>query len=505
MSYVLGIDSGLTVTKAAIFDTQGTQVAVAKRSVTQLMPEPYHVERDMDHLWVQTSAAIREALQISGLAARDIVAVSQTAHGDGLYLLDQARQPLGMGILSLDGRAQSVVDDWKANGTSARCLTLSGQMPHASAPSAILAWVKANDPARYAKIAHVLSCKDWLRFRLTAKIGTDRTEASTSFTNVQTQAYDPEICDVFALPEIAPALPRMHHSAEIAGHVTPKAAQETGLLAGTPVATGLHDVTASALGMGAHTPDCLAIVAGTYSINQIISEQPKISENWFCRNAIAPGLWNNMAISPASTTNYDWFVKTFCAFEAQEVERQGGSIHHVLAEEALKAGPSSICFHPYLFGSPFGSQANAGLLGLRGWHSRGDIIAAIFEGIVFNHRHHIDDLRDGLDVREVRLSGGISRNQAIPQLFADALGFPVSIAPVDETAAWGAALCAGASVDLFQDVSNASRTVASNSTLCSPSPDRQDALEHRYRVFRESALNLKPTWNRLNALSEPAK
>ena len=131
----------------------------------------------------------------------------------------------------------------------------------------------------------------------------------------------------------------------------------TGLAEGTPVACGLHDVTASALGMGGHEEGTLSIVAGTYSINEVVSSEPRIDQRWFCRNAIDAGRWNNMAISPASTANYDWFLDTFCRSEQDEDQTpSGGSIHELLASEidaALKR-PSTILFHPYLFGSPYG-------------------------------------------------------------------------------------------------------------------------------------------------------
>lgn len=499
MTFILGIDSGLSVTKAAIYDTRGNQICVARRNVKQLLPRAHHVERDMDHLWSETADAIREALQSGSIDPKKVLAISQAAHGDGLYLLDAKLRPLGNGILSLDSRAQPIVDQWAENETSQHCLTLTGQKPHASAPSAILAWIKANEPDRYRQIAHVLSCKDWLRFCLTGEIATDHTESSTSFTNVVTQAYDPAISSIFALNGIDAFLPSIAHSAEIVGEVTREASARTGLCVGTPVAAGLHDVTASALGMEAHKANCLAIIAGTYSINQIVSKGPKISENWFCRNAIEPGFWNNMAISPASTTNYDWFVKTFCATEMREADKHDTSIHQILAEEAAKATDTSVLFQPFLFGSPHGAQASASLMGMRGWHTRGDVVASILEGIVFNHRHHIDHLSDGFDVRAVRLSGGVSRNPLVPQLFADALGHSVEVSDVEEAAAWGAAICAGVSVGVFDTVSAASRVAVKKRVVFHPSPKRQNLLEHKYQTFQAAAEHMAPLWPRLNS------
>lgn len=118
MALLLGIDNGLTVTKAVIFEEDGTPVAVARRRVPQSFPEPRHVERDMAGLWTATAEAIREAIEKSGRPAGDIKAIAATAHGDGLYLLDGDKRPLGAGILSLDSRAGGIVDAWEKDGVA---------------------------------------------------------------------------------------------------------------------------------------------------------------------------------------------------------------------------------------------------------------------------------------------------------------------------------------------------------------------------------------------------
>ena len=75
---ILGIDNGLTVTKAVIFDATGRVLATARRRVAQVMPQPRHVERDMEDLWRQTAAAVAEAIAACGRPARDIGAVATT-------------------------------------------------------------------------------------------------------------------------------------------------------------------------------------------------------------------------------------------------------------------------------------------------------------------------------------------------------------------------------------------------------------------------------------------
>ncbi|UNK40384.1 carbohydrate kinase (plasmid) [Shinella sp. H4-D48] len=502
MPCILGIDSGLTVTKAVIFDTDGTVLSTARRRVPQLIPAPQHVERDMDCLWEATADAIREAVAACGRPASDIVAIAATAHGDGIYLLDKETRPLGNAIVSLDTRADAIADAWNSTEIGERSLALTGQKPHASAPSAILRWIRDNEPERYARIAHFIAAKDWLRFCLCGTIGTDRTEASTSFTDVRTQDYTDDALRLFGLDGLVGRQPPIAGSTEVVGGVTAATARLTGLVEGTLVMAGLHDVTASALGMGGYGEGVVAVIAGTYSINETVSRAPKVDARWFCRNGILPGEWNSMSISPASTANYDWFIDQFCAGDAKAAEAAGQSIHTILGKEfeAARGRPSSVFFHPYLFGSPFGGASSAGFYGLNAWHDRGDLVRSVLEGIAFNHRVHVEALRDGFEPSSARLTGGVSRNPAMAGLFADILGMPVTATRTEEAAAWGAALCAGAGAGLFASPTDDPRDLASIETIYQPDPDRQKAYDEKYRVFLDLAEAMKPLWPTLRRL-----
>jgi len=503
MPCVLGIDNGLTVTKAVVFDESGTVLSVARRRVPQIMPRPRHVERDMAGLWVATAEAIGEAVVGCGRPASDIAAVAATAHGDGLYLLDRENRPLGNGILSLDSRAGGTAARWAKDGTADAALARTGQLPHTPAFSTLLAFMRDHEPERFARIGKVLSCKDWLRFCLAGTVGTDLTEASTSFTNVRTQSYAPDILSIFGLEALQQALPEVALPDAQVGRVTEEAARITGLVAGTPVIAGLHDVTASALGIGGYGEGIAAIVAGTYSINETVSLEPRADARWLCRNGLKPGEWHNMAISPASAANYDWFLDTLCGVERRAAEAEGRSIHAALGPEleAAFARPSTLLFHPYLFGSPHGPEASAGFLGLRGWHDRGDMLRAVIEGIAFNHRVHVDALRDGFPLTQARLTGGISRNPVFAQLFADALGMPVTVTETEEAAAWGAALCAGSGVGLFASPLHDPRDLSAIGRTYAPDPDRSGALADRYRLHCDIAATLAPMWPAIEALA----
>ena len=87
--YLLGVDSGNTVSKAAIFDLEGREVQVAIRKIEPQYPHPGWTERSMDALWHDTAEAIREAIEGSGIDPKQIVGIGSTGHGNGLYLLDK--------------------------------------------------------------------------------------------------------------------------------------------------------------------------------------------------------------------------------------------------------------------------------------------------------------------------------------------------------------------------------------------------------------------------------
>jgi L-xylulokinase len=296
----------------------------------------------------------------------------------------------------------------------------------------------------------------------------------------------------------------MSRSDEIIGGVSQECANRTGLVPETPVVGGLHDVTASALGVGGLKIGTVAVVAGTYSINETLSSKPNVDKSWFCRNGIAPGEWNNMSISPASTANYDWFLDKLCPAERLEAEKTGRSIHDMLRPEidAALAKPSTALFHPYLFGSPYGAMASGAFFGLRGWQERGDMLRAVWEGIAFNHRIHVDHLKSGFEISAARLTGGVSRSPSFAQMFANVLGMPVTVTDTDEAAAWGAALCAGKGAGVFADVYSDPRDLDAIGRTYTPDAARSEQYEKRYALFKEIASALGPIWPKIDALTD---
>lgn len=495
-SYLMGLDSGLTVTKAVIFREDGTVVAMARREVAQIKATPRQVERDMAAHWQASAEAIHEALakaaEVEGAPVKP-AALSVAGHGDGLYLLDKAGAPLGFAATSLDSRAQGLIESWDETGISDRALELTGQRPFASSPAPLLAHLRQHEPQRFAAIGNILSCKDWLRYCLTGKIATDFTEASFAFTDVRTQHYSKAALDLFGMSELWPALAPVLMPAEIAGTVTEEAARMTGLAAGTPVTTGLHDVTACAVGTGTVGPGVMAMIAGTYSINEMLVDSPRVAAGWHARNGLEPGSWMLMSISPSSSANLDWFVS-----EAGRDTQTENSPFDALQREidAIADQPSEIVYLPYLYGSPHPRDVAGAFFGLRGWHGRGHMLRAVAEGIVFNHRHHADLIDPEGVITRVRLTGGSSRNPYFGQLFADVLNRQIEVPLLEEAGALGVAIAAGIGVGIYSNWEDAARRTMPEIRSYRPG-EAVGALNTgyaRYRAASDAALAWQDKW-----------
>ncbi len=501
--YLLGIDSGSTVTKAALYDLGGKEIAVATGKTDTEYPHPGWTERDMERLWASTAGAIRNVLLKSKVKPEEIAGIGNTGHGNGLYPLDKTGQPLRPGIQSMDSRAGEIIAEWNQVGLHSKVFPFTIQSFWAAQPNALLAWLKKHEPENYERIGAVLMVKDYIKYRLTGEISGDFTDMSaTSLMDVRNKCYSRDLLALYDLAEIYEALPPLKESWQVAGCVTRTAAQETGLAAGTSVVGGLFDVDASAIGCGAVKPGEACIVAGTWSINEVITREPIVAPDLFMTTVFADSdLFLSIEGSATSATNLEWFVAQCCGDERAEAERRGVSVYEVCNEEVARVPPDStnIVFHPFLYGSNVQVNARAGFYGIAGWHTRAHLLRALYEGVVFGHLSHIEKLRTaGARIESVRLAGGGSRSEVWTQIFADTLQLPMQVSDGNELGARGAALSAGIGAGVYRDYAQAveqavrivrvQETVAANTGLY---------LE-RYAAYRRLIEAMQTPWQELS-------
>lgn len=493
--YLLGIDAGTTVTKAVLFDLTGEQISHASARVPLVHPAPHRVERDQDSVWDTVVKSVRSVLASSGADPEDVVSVGLTSHGDGVYLVDEAGRATRPGILSLDTRARDVVRRWDGDGTSEAAHALTGQRPWPAAPAALLSWLAQHEPETLARTRWALPCKDMIRMRMTGVAVTEPTEASLSFTDVQTQQYDDGVLQLYGLSAFGHLRAPIVGCTEISGRLTKESAAALGLSMGTLVAGSAHDVDASAIGSGVHAPGVVSVVAGSFSINQTISTQPCVGAGWAARNFVEPGRWMNMSISPTSATNMEWFTQVLCRQSLEAGAAEGNPLGFVEREiAAIEDDPSEVLYLPYLYGSPLPQDASASFIGLRGWHSRGHLLRAVMEGVAFTHHTHVARLDTAFDTGTVRFSGGASRSARWSAIFADVLGRPVEVAESTETGALGVALLAGVAAGVYGDLGSAVGAAVRIVATHQPDPERAAELSLARHRHEAAVRALAPLW-----------
>ena len=313
--YLLGIDNGGTVTKAALYSPSGDEIAVASVKTAMLFPHPGHAEKDVAELWAANVRVIRDVVQKAGVDAADIAGTAVTGHGNGMYLVGEDGEPAWNGINSADSRAASYVERWERDGTADRILPLSCQSIWAAQPVALLAWFRDRMPEVLERTRWIFMCKDYIRYRLTGEAFAEVTDYSgTNLMNVRELRYDPALLAAFGISAIRDKLPPLRRSAEICGCVTKGAAAETGLREGTPVAGGLFDIDACAIATGITDPEKLCLIAGSWSINEYIAAAPVQSRELFMTSAYCmPGYWLITEASATSASNLEWVVSELMA------------------------------------------------------------------------------------------------------------------------------------------------------------------------------------------------
>ncbi len=501
-TYLLGIDNGTTVTKAALFDMEGREVAVGSQEVEVSHPEPGWAEQSMDEIWQATVQAIRDCLAQAAIDPAAIAGISLSGHGGGVWLLDRNGRPVRDAIIWLDGRAKPYLDRWAADGRLAELYDESGWSLFAGIGACtIFPWLMEHEPESLDR-AHVnLFSKDWTKFRLTGELNTDPTMASIAHMNYQTGRYSERVLELSGIAQYQHLLPTIVPSWEIAGRVTAQAAEETGLAAGTPVACGAWDGTSSTLGAGAIGVGEAASVIGTAGVHVVVSAEPDLDpeRNYSLMYHTVPNRFVKNSLTMLAAGNLNWFEKEFCLAEREEAEREGVSVYQVIEREVAEVpvGAGGVIYLPFLQGerAPFVKpEARGVFFGLGDWHRRAHLLRAIFEGVALSTRDNYACMQKGKPLETTYLTGGGSRSPVWCQIMADCTGNAMKIPSGVELGARGAAINAGVAVDLFADHAAAVQQMVRIEREYVPNAGRAARYDKVYTLYRDLIAAVWPVW-----------
>ena len=488
MPCILAIDTGGTMAKAAVFTLDGTELASARQANDVQFPAPGHTEVDAEGMWRSASAAAQRALRDSGAAPRDVIGISTTGHGNGLYAVDRDGLPVCPGIVSTDSRADAIGRAWMAagHGPAAEAVIMQRFWPGQTLP--LLGWFARHRPAAFERAAAIFGSKDYIRARLTGDLSTEITEAACSgLADLRTGHYAHELFARFGFAHLGDKLPPIRPSLEAAAGLSRAAAETLGLPPGIPVVRGLTDVVACAVASGADNPDVMSVIAGTFSINQTLHREPRRSRAPTLQLPYPVGdLFLATECAATSASNLEWLCRTVLDGEAARALAANRSIYDLVGDwvgDGL-ARENDILFLPFLFGGP--DDAPAGLLGLKASHTLADIMLAVFEGIAFAHKLDVDKLMTGPDAgapKVVRLAGGATRSPVWPQIFADVLDLPVEVPAGSELGAQGAALATATALGHYETLAAAMAATVRIDRRFEPDARRRDRLAGKYARF----------------------
>ncbi len=463
-TYLLGIDVGTTGSKALLVEPDGSVRASATTEYPFQTPHPLWAEQEPHEWWRATIESIRRVLAESGARAEEIAAIGLTGQMHGLVLLDAAGEVLRPCIMWNDQRTAAQCAAITERVGAARLLQLTGNpvLPGFTAPKIL--WVREHEPEVYARVAHVLLPKDYVRYRLTGGFWSDVSDASgTSLFNVGQRGWSDEMLAALDIPRAW--LPEVTESPVASATVSDEGAAATGLLAGTPVVAGGGDQAAQAVGTGIVEEGVVSVTLGTSGVVFAASDEYRVEPQGrlhaFCH--AVPGMWHLMGVMLSAAGSFRWYRDALGAAEQAEAEASGRDVYDLLTEGAagVPAGSEGLLFLPYLSGerTPYPDPHARGVFfGLTLRHGKPHLTRAVLEGVTYGLRDSLELMRDlGLTIEQVRASGGGARSPLWRQMLADVFESEIVTVNVTEGAAYGAALLAGVGAGVYPSVAAASQ------------------------------------------------
>lgn len=503
--YFLTIDNGGTNTKAIIFDTFGKQLGVSSFPTMRIEENSGFHEIDLNVLWLSICDAIKKAILDANINPQKIVGISCVGHGKGLYMLDHSKRVFTNGILSTDSRGVELAANFE--NRLSEIFSISHQHVMTSQSPILLNWIKNNKPEIYSNIGYVLSAKDFVRSRLTGEVYQEYGDASgNNILNLETKEYDSKLFDFFDIPEMMDKMPPLKKYDELCGFVSDEAALETGLNVKTPVFGGMFDIDACSIGTGVLNDDYFSVIAGTWNINVFPSNK---------RADLKSGLMNSIyptgdnlveASSATSAGNLEMTLQSLMGEEIKNATENNRSIYDILEDFLLHtdASFSKVVFFPFLYGSNVNPDAEGAYIGIQSNTTKSSMVRAVYEGIVFSHRYHIEQLLKvlGKKPKAIRLSGGGTNSDAWVQMFSNILNIPIQLVEATEIGGLGGAIGSAIGSGIYENIDEAVKKMVHLRSESIPDNQQSNIYENKYQMYLKLLGSLDNTWNDLKIMQE---
>jgi xylulokinase len=503
MTLLLGIDVGTTGSKAILIDPDGRIVASATTEYPMFTPRPLWAEQNPADWWTATVASIRRVLGTNGIRADQVVGIGLTGQMHGLVLLDQRGSVLRPCIMWNDQRTGPQCAAITKEIGAQRLLGLIANPVLPGFTAGKIVWVRENEPGVYAQAAQILLPKDYIRYRLTGAYAMEVSDASgTALFDVQHRRWSDEMLGALDIPRAW--LPEVFESPIPSAKISADAAKETGLVAGTPVVGGGGDQAAQAVGSGIIQTGIISATMGTSGVVFAATDkfllEPEGRLHAFCH--AVPGQWHLMGVMLSAAGSFRWFRDALGQSEAAQARETGADVYDLLTAQGATApaGSEGLLFLPYLTGerTPYPDPDARGVFfGITLRHGKAQFVRAVLEGVAYGLRDSLELMRAmGLNITQVRASGGGAKSVLWRQILADVFGSEIVLLNVTEGAAYGAALLAGVGAGVYTDVNDACAHTIRVTDKIEPSANARVYADF-YPIYRALYPALAPQFKRV--------
>ncbi|MCD8349728.1 MAG: xylulokinase [Planctomycetaceae bacterium] len=500
-SLTLGVDIGTGGCKATVIDMEGHVVATAYEEMKSDHSHRGWSEQDPSD-WISAfTNTVKECLRSPGLDAKNIAGIGFSASTHNAVLLGEKGEVLRPCIMWNDQRAAPQASRL-AERYGKRIFEIAMQMPSAGWAMPQLLWVKENDPDNFGKIRRLLSTKDYVRGHVTGDYVTDLVDAQgTLLFDARKREWSAELCGMIGLNPafLPPVLPTL----DIAGKVRKEVAEETGLIAGTPVIYGCSDTASEDYGAGGVEAGQLLIKVATAGNVTLILNEPQPHPKGFTYPHAVRGMWYLTSGTNACALSLRWLRDTMYALEKAQCEKDGTEVYEYMEAEAAQApvGARGMIYHPYLLGERcpyYNAEARGDFFGIGMVHDRRHFARAVMEGVAFSLRDCFQVAQEvGGNANSIRLIGGGGKNKLWSQIICDVFGLAIA-RPEKDDSSFGNAMLAAVGVGLFENEVTAINQCNRVKMTFQPNMENHEKYCRLFEIYREITKVSIPIWSKLN-------
>ena len=455
--YIIAHDVGTGGNKAVLVDTEGTIHASAFQPYPVHYPRPDWAEQDPEDWWNAVVTTTRQVLARSDTAPRDVLAMVYTTQLLGIVPMGEDRQPLRRAIIWLDGRAPEQAERIMRRFLGRRIFaTAAGAELSGKDGLPKLLWLKENEPDTYERMTSFLDVNGYLTYRATGEMAFEWSCASAFCLDLKKKDWMWWLIRYIGLDKAK--FPPLVRSTDRVGGLTAEAAQECGLLEGTPIFGGGGDAPAAAVGSGAVGEGEGHIYLGTSGwVGVVTHKTPTGRHGVVTIHSADPGkalLFSEMETAGACLK---WIADEF--YRHEQADPAIPNVYALMDQdvETIPPGSDFLVCTPWMYGerSPVADTwVRSTFFNLSADHTREHMLRAVYEGVAYNLRWMIDIVEKyfGFPLPALRVIGGGALGAPWMQIIADVTGRRVeTVAQPQEAGAVGAALTAAVGLGLYPD------------------------------------------------------